>query len=145
MARPTIRERIQQNVTVDGNGCWIWTKSLDKCGYGQLYTRETRLAHRIAYTAWRGDIPRGLQLDHLCRVRACVNPKHLEPVTSRVNILRGETLAAANAAKTHCAAGHPFDAANTHITRAGRRKCRTCNNRWRQESAVRARQVVAAA
>ncbi|KAB2977369.1 HNH endonuclease [Streptomyces sp. SS1-1] len=84
-----------------------------------------QMAHRVAYQEIVGPIPEGLQLDHLCRVRHCVNPAHLEPVTSRENTLRGENLVAINAAKTHCKRGHLFDAANTYRWRNSR-ICREC-------------------
>ena len=78
--------------------CWLWKGTIMLNGYGQFKTRNQRhLAHRFAYNAVRGAIPDGLQLDHLCRVRACVNPDHLEPVTGTVNILRGESPGAKNA------------------------------------------------
>jgi len=74
--------------------CWLWTASTRR-GYGQfVINNKPTPAHRFAYEQLVGDIPRGLQLDHLCRVRNCVNPEHLEPVTSRENILRGEGICA---------------------------------------------------
>lgn len=102
--------------------CWLWTAGLNRHGYGQFKLNgRTRTAHRLAYEWLVGEIPEGLHLDHLCRVRHCVNPDHLEPVTCRVNLLRGETLQARNAAKTHCPQGHPYDR-----LRAGRRVCSIC-------------------
>jgi hypothetical protein len=73
-----------------------------------------------------GAVPEGLELDHLCRVRGCVNPKHLEPVTHRENLMRGESWSAVNARKTHCPEGHPYDETNTYIDGKGRRRCREC-------------------
>lgn len=106
--------------------CWLWKAYRDRDGYGVLTCRPKYMrAHRFAYELLIGPIPEGLQLDHLCRIRHCVNPKHLEPVTSRVNSLRGRTLQAINAAKTHCPQGHPYDAENTRFY-AGRRFCHTC-------------------
>lgn len=110
------------------SGCWIWTGTTSD-GYGRFAPvhSQSALAHRFAYELVIGPIPEGLELDHLCRVRNCVNPAHLEPVTSRENILRGNTLPARNAAKTHCDNGHPFDEDNTYIYPNGRhRECRTC-------------------
>lgn len=116
---------------VDKTGdCWLWTASTGSNGYGQV-RKDNRPApaHRVAYELTIGPIPEGLDLDHLCRVPTCVNPKHLEPVTARTNILRGTGPTAKNALKTHCLKGHPFDTANTYL-RNGRhgiqRECRKC-------------------
>lgn len=107
--------------------CWLWTASTNSGGYGLLKVGERLVrAHRFAYELLVGPIPEGLQIDHLCRVRTCVNPAHMEPVTSRVNTLRGDGLAAKQAAQTRCKHGHPFDEANTHHWR-GHRWCRTCS------------------
>jgi hypothetical protein len=110
--------------------CWLWTGSLNKDGYGQCFTGRVRRAetsaHRWAYVALVGPIPDGLVIDHLCRVRNCVNPAHMELVTPRENTLRSPVaLAALNAMKTHCLQGHPYDEANTYLYR-GMRFCRTC-------------------
>lgn len=118
---------------VDQSGaCWLWTASLDGKGYGQIWNGHkgegsTMLrAHRVAYELVVGPIPEGLELDHLCRVTACVNPAHLEPVTHRENQRRaGFVVAAYQSAKTHCRSGHPYDAENTYQTR-GRRECKIC-------------------
>jgi hypothetical protein len=83
-------------------------------------------AHRVVWRAYRGVIPSGLDLDHLCRVRSCVNPAHLEPVTRRVNLLRGDTLTARHAALTQCYRGHEMNATNTYVTKRGFRDCRVC-------------------
>jgi hypothetical protein len=72
-------------------------------------------------------VPDGLQLDHLCRVRHCANPAHLEPVDCRTNLLRGNTVTAKWASRTHCQGGHPYDEVNTYITSEGARLCRICN------------------
>lgn len=114
---------------VDKSGdCWLWTAAIANTGYGvTTYERKYALAHRVSYILSRGPIPEGLQLDHLCRVRACVNPAHLEPVTIRENLMRGHTLAAENAAKTHCKRGHEFNEANTYVQSDGKnRGCRAC-------------------
>lgn len=113
-----------------GDGCWLWPGSTAS-GYGHL--RGT-LVHRAVYEGLRGPIPEGMQLDHLCRVRLCCNPSHLEPVTNRENILRGVGVSAENARKTHCRLGHPFDASNTWTDKRGGRHCRECgrasHRRW---------------
>ncbi|MBO0884191.1 MAG: HNH endonuclease [Mycobacterium sp.] len=86
-----------------------------------------RGAHVFAYELLVGPIPTGMQLDHLCRNRSCVNPDHLEPVSQRVNLLRGATQPAFNTAKTHCPQGHPYEGDNLAFNRDGSRFCRTCS------------------
>ena len=108
-------------------GCWLWTAATQGNGYGKFTVEGKQVyAHRHAFERWVGPIPTGLTIDHLCRVRNCVNPDHLEPVTHRENLLRGETINAANAAKTHCVRGHEFTPGNTYVYRDGR-YCRTCH------------------
>ena len=85
------------------------------------------LAHRVAFEAYRHPIPEGLTIDHLCRVPACINPDHLEPVTLRINILRGVGPTAVHAAQTHCYQGHEFTNENTFRTKNGGRVCRMCD------------------
>ena len=121
------------------DGCWLWTGGLGTGGYGQFKRVQatTDRAHRFAYELLIGPIPPGMQLDHLCRNRRCVNPEHLEPVTGRENKLRGHTLNAANAAKTHCDYGHPFDEQNTYTTTRSSRCCRACSRRRNAEYRAR--------
>ncbi len=111
----------------EGQGCWEWTAYKSPEGYGRSRLGKKRLAHRIAYELLVGPVPEGLQLDHLCRNRSCVNPAHLEPVTSRENTARGITLAAAQSALTHCVRGHGFGGDNLQYRANGRaRTCRMC-------------------
>lgn len=106
--------------------CWLWKGRLNNKGYGQASLKgRMRLAHRLAWELLRGPIPEGAVLDHLCRVRRCVNPDHLEPVTTRENLLRGEGLAAIHARQEKCAHGHAFTPANTYQRPEGR-YCRAC-------------------
>jgi len=120
-------ERFTDKVRLAPSGCWEWIASLIGGGYGQ-YKVEGRpvYAHRFAYEALVGPIPDGLELDHLCRNRACVNPDHLEAVSHRTNTLRGVSLPAQRAAKTHCPAGHPYAGTNLALSRRGERLCRAC-------------------
>ena len=108
---------------------WMWTGSISPQGYGTFSVSGVGfLAHRWSYEHFVGPIPEGLHIDHLCRVRACVNPAHLEPVTCQVNVLRGVGPTAAHAVKTHCKHGHEFTPENTIPVKGGRR-CRECHNR----------------
>lgn len=120
----------------DPQGCWPFDRP-NKEGYGNLRlgTRPNDvhlLAHRVAYTLKHGPIPEDMTIDHLCRNRACCNPDHMEPVTRAENVLRGESLSAQNARKTHCKNGHEFTPENTRVTHPkgpGRvhRACRACD------------------
>lgn len=108
--------------------CWIWTAGANNRGYGMFHPTKatTTLAHRYAYEALRRPIPAGLVIDHLCRVRRCVNPDHLQPVSRGENTLRGLSVATFNRLKTECPAGHRYDAANTYVSPKGSRICRAC-------------------
>jgi hypothetical protein len=125
MAERTVEERFMAKVEKT-DSCWIWTAQCTPGGYGRFKIGGRPLrAHRVAYELLVGPIPEGLVLDHLCRVRHCVNPAHLEPVTQRENVLRGDAVGAVNAAKTHCPQGHPYDQLNT-LMEAGSRRCLAC-------------------
>ena len=126
------------------DGCWRWTGYITREGYGRTATvvsgrRTTTMAHRLAYELLVGSIPDGLELDHLCRVRNCVRPDHLEPVTGRVNRLRSPIhFSALNAAKTHCKHGHEFTPENTRTRPGHPRECRTCAREQQKERRRRA-------
>lgn len=129
-------ERFWAKVAIKESGyptpCLIWVGTLSSKGYGVLGQRKQQFyAHRVAYEAWYGEIPKDRTprpvLDHLCRNPSCVNADHLDLVTDRVNVLRGESFAAVNFLKTHCAHGHEFSPENTRIDgRTGERVCREC-------------------
>jgi hypothetical protein len=114
-------EKVEQTET-----CWLWLGARGHAGYGQFWL-DGRLvgAHRAAYQLFVGPIPVGLTLDHLCRVRRCVRPDHLEAVTNRENILRGANHVAAQARQTHCLRGHEFAGDNLRV-RQGKRYCQAC-------------------
>lgn len=104
--------------------CWVWTAARTGGGYGNFTVRRVNItAHRWCWAFMRGWVPEGLQLDHLCRNRACVNPWHLEPVTLRVNLARGIH---AQRSKTSCKRGHPLKGANLGRQNGGHRYCKTC-------------------
>lgn len=121
--------------------CHLWTGKTDRGGYGVVHFHgKAYRAHRFFYTHERGPIPAGLHLDHLCRVRHCVNPAHLEPVTQAENISRGFAPPALNARKNLCVRGHEFTPENTYrwSRRPNDRSCRACN---REHVAERARRL----
>ncbi len=127
--------RFWSKVVAGPNGCWLWIGSRNSKGYGRfMLDGRSQSTHRVAYSALVGEIPTGLVIDHLCRVRGCVNPAHLEPVTVRENSLRGETVNARNASRTHCPGGHPYDEENTYLFRGVWRRCRECNKKDRHLS-----------
>lgn len=142
--------RVAAKIVVDQpGGCWRWTASTNKCGYGLVgWRRGSWLAHRLVYTLLVGPIEADT-LDHTCHSldpsctagdscahRRCVNPMHLEPASRRVNTLRGRGFATENAMKTHCPQGHPYDGDNLVLELAGRaRRCLEC----RRERGRRAR------
>ena len=123
-------ERLLAKIDKRPNGCWEWTASKNRDGYGKFSMGGGGWvgAHRAAYLLLVGPIPDGMELDHLCRSRSCVNPDHLEPVPHVENVRRGElgaTTAARQRAKTHCPRGHEYTPENTRHARTGR-DCKSC-------------------
>lgn len=141
----TITERIMRLTIPEPNsGCWLWTGQM-RGGYGRIKIGGRRGTHKSAhvllYEVTKGPVPEGLELDHLCRTRCCVNPDHLEAVTHAVNRQRG-TQGDHLAARTHCPQGHPYDEANTMLiarrsagvpTGGFNRMCRECCRSRRRE------------
>jgi len=124
--------RVLRRTVSDADGCWLFTGFRNANGYAQVTTgslidgtyRSGRLAHRVVFEALRGPIPAGLVLDHLCRNRACVNPEHLEPVSARVNFLRGRSPSAVTYLTNVCQRGHRM--ADAYVYLSGQRSCREC-------------------
>ena len=120
--------RLREKIRIDENGCWTWTAARDPANYGRVnWQRRAQFSHRLVWTLLRGPIADGLVIDHLCRTRKCVNPAHLEAVTQRENIIRGE-LGKEREKSLRCGHGHEFTPENTSYDKRGRRNCRTCKN-----------------
>jgi len=119
-------------------GCWIWKGSRSNRGYGLFSVkRKTISTHRFSYMAFKGPIPEGMTIDHLCRKPSCVNPKHLEAVPQRENLLRSKkTQASKNISKTHCKRGHPLSLENVQL-KNGHRICKECRKIYNKETYAR--------
>jgi hypothetical protein len=125
-----IIKRLMRHVSPEPNsGCWLWTGRVNNKGYAMVHIRSVDpnpiIAHRLMYTLTLGPILEGLTLDHLCRVRCCVNPQHLEPVTHAENVRRGEA-GKQQRERTHCTSGHEYTPENTHTYRIGKYLKRFC-------------------
>ena len=126
------------------DGCWLWLGAKGSAGYGNFLmpNKPTKaLAHRVAYELLVGPIPDGLTIDHLCRVRACVRPDHMEPVTRGENTLRGDTLTAKNKAKTACPKGHPYQYVYERANGRQARYCGICIHAWGKTKRARVREL----
>ena len=136
----TLAERFLPKIEIDlATNCWQWQGSIDSTGYGRFrFQGKQTMAHRFAYEWFLTPIPNDLVIDHLCRNRACVSPAHLEPVTNRENLLRGQGLAADNVRKTHCPSGHPYSGENLIVLSHRRRGCRACKRLQNQTPEYRA-------
>ena len=120
----TLPAHIIRNIEISPSGCWLWTRSTSRDGYGWASLKnKTYQAHRLVYTLVEGDVPDGLVLDHLCRRRRCVNPGHLEPVTPAEN-LRRSTLTPLG--MKHCVKGHEFEVMR------GQRRCPVCLDEYEE-------------
>jgi len=130
--RPEL-ERFWEKIQITDNGCWMWQAYVKPNGYAgfgigntEENNRKMEYAHRWAYRNFIGEIPKGLELDHLCRNRSCVNPNHLEPVTRKENLSRSPLHALNQRSKTHCPSGHPYDEHNTYKIVSKNRSHRLC-------------------
>lgn len=140
--RAEVIEVLASRFDIDEHGCWVWNGLLTNAGYGRLnwmhlFGVNVPGAHRVVLAAIGQPVPQDKVVDHLCRNRACINPDHLDVVTQRENVLRSPIAPGAlNAAKTHCAKGHPYDAENTYtwVSKPPRactvRICRTCQREY---------------
>lgn len=121
--------------------CWEWQGALKaKPGlpYGFFsHNGKNRLAHRVSYEWWVGNISSELEINHKCNNPSCCNPEHLEQVTRHENLMKSNGITAKNARKTHCPQGHPLSGDNLQINNQGRRTCRTCNIRRSREWKIR--------
>jgi len=149
-----LRSELQaRSIPIPFCGCQVWLGRVDRGGYGRVATGAGRgmmpyYAHRLAYEFAKGPMPDGLVTDHLCRVRSCVNPDHLEAVTIVENLRRGavalgprwgDGIRKMQAAKTHCPMGHPYSGDNL-ILHKNRRSCRECvrskQREWARKKAL---------
>ena len=126
--RPDIEEKFDSRFVISESGCWEWVGGMNTGnGYGQIWNGQRKvLAHRYSYERVNGQVPKELELDHLCKNTLCVNPEHLEAVTRRVNMQRADS---PNRVKTHCIRGHEFTEENTVFYTTGgydKRNCKTC-------------------
>lgn len=143
MPYASLPDRIKSCSTPADNGCWVWNRKLTTAGYGRTpYQGKSMYAHRLAYVAFKGQIPDNMHLDHLCRNPACVNPEHLEAVTHKVNVQRGlRGVLNPQRLVTYCKHGHEFTEKNTYWklnpnTDRKTRMCITCKN-FRKTKAYR--------
>lgn len=142
MPVPVRLERLSARCPV--TGCWFWLSELGGGGYGRLTVNGVRRsAHRLSYELIRGPIPEGLTLDHLCRQRSCINPDHLEVVTSRENSLRGYGVGAMCARQTHCKRGHAFTPEGVVMDNgAAECRCRRCDSERSRRARAKAGHLV---
>lgn len=140
--------RITLSKFFNGTPCWIWIGGRSSGGYGYVrFNGKMQIAHRVIYELLVGPIPKGLDLDHLCRNRACCNPEHLEPVTRKENVRRGDGIKATikrhqkHRENTHCPYGHEYTPENTYNYKGGR-SCNQCRKEHSKNSKIRKKNQV---
>ena len=145
MAHQDIIKRLTRFVSKLPDGCWEWTANKTRLGYGRVTlgtrqqgTRHKAQAHRLFYEHYKGLISQGLEINHICRNRGCVNPDHLEAVTHLENMHHGKTVNGLPINKNCCVHGHLYTVTNTRIRPNGKRACRTCE-REREKRRIRFR------
>ena len=137
--KPTREEIFRSSYVIAPSGCWIWLRALNSEGYGVL---SNVYAHRISYVLHKGPIPADKEIDHLCRVRRCCNPMHLEAVPRRVNFLRGAHPTAETVRSGVCRRGHSM--ADAYMRKSGKRTCRRCSQDNERRRRMEARNAQAA-
>lgn len=133
-----IEVRFMKFVEKDQDGCWNWKGHIARKGYGSFHSKE-RLAHRVSYLLFKGELIKNLTIDHLCRNRKCVNPDHLEQVTSKENRDRG----LCGILRTHCSNGHEFSKENTYLYPNARNKrvCKTCKKEQSRKASLKRKET----
>ena len=121
---------IDRSIPEPNTGCWLWLGSVSQDGYSQV-GKPPWSGHRIAFEVKHGPVPEGMEVDHICRVRCCVNPDHMQPLTHYDNLIKSYRKVSPNSLKTHCPKGHPLDGENLRLkktsTRLGvSRQCKAC-------------------
>ena len=134
-----VRSRFMSKVFARSDqACWLWQGTRDRRGYGYFWLNGRKAgAHRVAWTLWRGDIPEGLVVDHLCAHPPCTNPAHLQLLTAAENARQRQP----PRRRTHCQRGHRLVAANVLVDSRGRRRCRECQRRFNRAWMARRRQM----
>lgn len=141
----SLRLRIAARISIEDHGfstpCWVWKGHIGKTGYGRLSVCDrTRSVHRVSYEAFKGQIPVSLVIDHLCRVRACCNPDHLEPVTTRENLARSPLVKLPKPYHpTRCPKGHEYTPENSMKRSNGYRQCMECSRQQGRDARARKR------
>jgi hypothetical protein len=123
----TIARLMRNVVRVPESGCWLWEGAVSKLGYGRIaFEGKAKFAHRVAFTTLVGEVPDGMELDHLCKVRSCVNPYHLEPVTRLENMKRSGAFVYRQQ-RSHCPKGHELTEDNKYFAACSNKYlCRAC-------------------